>query len=176
MNSSRRLRTVLRRTALHSSFPHSLSSSNATLELTLLDVGAGSASISASFAKLVAANGGRITAIDFNPLVLERRPRQLQTKYGLSKEEADSISFHIADPHSLPFPNNTFDITYSHQVLAHNKGQPEILREMLRVTKPGGVVAAREGDTETERFWPALPGLLKCHREQVGKFQLHSRC
>jgi hypothetical protein len=38
---------------------------------------------------------------------------------------------------------------------------------MLRVTKPGGVVAAREGDLETEVMWPPLPGLLKFHHEYV---------
>lgn len=34
---------------------------------------------------------------------------------------------------------------------------------MLRVTKPGGIVAAREGDYETECIWPESPGLAKFH-------------
>ena len=42
-----------------------------------------------------------------------------------------------------------------------SKNPWDALREMLRVTKVGGIVAAREGDLETECVWPELPGLLK---------------
>ena len=38
---------------------------------------------------------------------------------------------------------------------------------MLRVTKPGGAVAVREGDLETEILWPPLPGIIKFHYEYV---------
>lgn len=38
---------------------------------------------------------------------------------------------------------------------------------MLRVTKTGGVCAAREGDLETEIMWPPLLGMLKFHHEYV---------
>jgi hypothetical protein len=31
------------------------------------------------------------------------------------------------------------------------------------VTKPGGLVTAREGDLGTECVWPELPGLVKFH-------------
>ena len=44
----------------------------------------------------------------------------------------------------------------------------DALREMLRVTKPGGTVAAREGDYETEAIWPELPGLIKFHKFAAG--------
>jgi hypothetical protein len=48
-------------------------------------------------------------------------------------------------------------------VLCHLKTPWDALREMLRVTKVGGLVAAREGDLETECLWPELPGLLQFH-------------
>ncbi|KAF3018239.1 hypothetical protein E8E14_013269 [Neopestalotiopsis sp. 37M] len=132
--------------------------------LTILDVGAGSASITASFAKMIGPGGGHVTAVDVNPIVLERGRHLLADRYGVPAEKAeDWITFLTADGRHLPFEDESFDIVHCHQVLAHNKGQSEILREMLRVTKPGGVVAAREGDMETEVFWPPLPGLLKFH-------------
>ncbi|KAI1332456.1 S-adenosyl-L-methionine-dependent methyltransferase [Xylariaceae sp. FL0255] len=135
-------------------------------KLKLLDVGAGSGSITASFAKIVGPTGGHVIGVDINQTVLERGRHLLTTKYGLAEDEAkDWINFDFADAHALPFADDEFDVVYCHQVLAHNGGQPEILREMLRVTKPGGVVAVREGDTETETFWPPLPGLLKFHDE-----------
>jgi ubiquinone/menaquinone biosynthesis C-methylase UbiE len=137
--------------------------------LTILDVGAGSASISTSFAKIVGPGGGRVTAVDVNPVVLERGKNLLAERYGVPAEKAEEwITFQTADGRHLPFEDASFDIVHCHQVLAHNQGQAEILREMLRVTKPGGVVAAREGDMETETFWPPLPGLLKFHDEYVG--------
>ena len=49
-------------------------------------------------------------------------------------------------------------------MLTHISAPEDALREMLRVTKPGGIVAAREGDFETEAIWPELPGLLKFHK------------
>ncbi|KAI1135885.1 S-adenosyl-L-methionine-dependent methyltransferase [Hypoxylon sp. FL0543] len=133
-------------------------------QMTLLDVGSGSASMSASFAKIIGPTGGHVTAVDVNPIVLERAKNILTDKYGVPADK-DWISFQVADGHALPFADNSFDVVHCHQVIAHNKGQSEMLREMLRVTKPGGVVAAREGDMETEVFWPPLPGLLKFHND-----------
>lgn len=129
--------------------------------LKILDVGAGTASIPASFAKIIGPSGGRITALDINPAVLERGRNNLTSKYGLSEEEAGWIDFRVGDGHALPFGEGVFDVVVCHQVLAHNREQVGVLREMLRVVKEGGVVAAREGDTETECFWPELGGLLK---------------
>lgn len=53
----------------------------------------------------------------------------------------------------------TFDVTHCHQVLTHLPRPADALREILRVTRAGGVVVAREGDLETECVWPELPGM-----------------
>ncbi|KAK6066556.1 hypothetical protein SCUP515_10619 [Seiridium cupressi] len=100
---------------------------------------------------------------DVNPVVLERGRNLLVDRYGVPAE--DWVTFRIADRRDLLFEDGSFDVVHCHQVLAHNKGQAEIPREILRVTKPGGVVAAREGDMETEVFRPPLPGPLKLHDE-----------
>ncbi|KAE8447220.1 hypothetical protein EG329_011051 [Mollisiaceae sp. DMI_Dod_QoI] len=75
-----------------------------------------------------------------------------------------NIEFQQADAYKLPFADGTFDVTHCHQVLCHLRAPWDVLREMLRVTKPGGIVAAREGDLETECVWPELPGLLRFHK------------
>jgi ubiquinone/menaquinone biosynthesis C-methylase UbiE len=64
-----------------------------------------------------------------------------------------NIEFQQGDAYKLPFADETFDITFCHQMLTHLKAPWDELREMLRVTKPGGIVAAREGDLETECIW-----------------------
>ncbi|KAI0145189.1 S-adenosyl-L-methionine-dependent methyltransferase [Xylariaceae sp. FL1272] len=79
---------------------------------------------------IIGPGGGRVTAVDVNQIVLKRGRTLLTTEYGLAEDESEWVTFKT--------------------VLAYNKGQSQILGEMLRVTKPGG----------TESFWPPLPGLL----------------
>lgn len=124
--------------------------------LTLLDVGAGSGTISVTFAKAIPE--GHVTAVDVNPDILPRA-RAVAEMAGVK-----NIEFQHGDAKKLPFADATFDIAFCHQMLTHMKEPWEALREMLRVTKPGGIVAAREGDYETECVWPELPGLLKFRR------------
>ena len=44
------------------------------------------------------------------------------------------------DATALPFDDNTFDVVYSFKVLAHVQDIDQALREMVRVTKRGGVL------------------------------------
>lgn len=129
-------------------------------QLTLLDVGAGSGTISVTFAKIIPE--GKVTATDLNQEVLPRGQAIAES------EGVKNIEFQQADAYKLPFADGTFDVTHCHQVLYQFKAPWDALREMLRVTKPGGVVAAREGDYEAECIWPELPGLVKFHKFVVG--------
>ncbi|MEW6030778.1 MAG: methyltransferase domain-containing protein [Chloroflexota bacterium] len=47
-----------------------------------------------------------------------------------------------ADAHSLPYPDLTFDITFCHFLLLWVRDPLACLREMARVTRPGGFVLA----------------------------------
>jgi SAM-dependent methyltransferase len=128
--------------------------------LRLLDVGAGSGTISVSFAKLIP--DGHVTGVDVNSNILPRA-RAVAEKAGVN-----NIEFQHGSVYKLPFADETFDITFCHQVLIHIGTPWDALREMLRVTKRGGIVAAREGDYETECVWPELPELLKFHKLMAG--------
>ena len=124
-------------------------------KLTLLDVGAGSGTISASLAKYMPE--GHITATDLSEDILERAAEHAKS-VGVS-----NISFQPANVYELPFANDTFDLVHASQVLIHLDSPVQALKEMLRVTKPGGgIVACRE--TADLGYWPAfpdLPGLTK---------------
>ncbi|KAK6354635.1 hypothetical protein TWF696_003775 [Orbilia brochopaga] len=128
--------------------------------LKLLDVGSGSGTISVSFAKLIP--DGHVTGVDINPNILPRA-RAVAEMAGVK-----NIEFQQGSIYKLPFADETFDITFCHQVLIHIGTPWDALREMLRVTKRGGIVAAREGDYETESIWPELPGLGKFHKLMAG--------
>ncbi|CAJ0550577.1 Ff.00g105070.m01.CDS01 [Fusarium sp. VM40] len=128
-------------------------------KLKLLDVGAGSGTISTSLAKYMPE--GEITATDISDEILAR-----------AKEYADSqgvsnIKFQQANIFELPFPDSTFDVTHAHQVLCHLGAPVDAIREMLRVTKPGGTVSLRESDMHMWCIWPELPALLKFHELQI---------
>ena len=111
-------------------------------QLKLLDVGAGSGTISVSFAKLIP--DGHVTGVDVNASILPRA-QAVAEMAGVK-----NTTFQEGSIYKLPFADETFDVTFCHQVLIHIGNPWDALREMIRVTKRGGVVAAREGDYETE--------------------------
>jgi SAM-dependent methyltransferase len=50
----------------------------------------------------------------------------------------------------LPFPNDSFDVVYSHEVLEHVDDDRAVVREMVRVTRPGQTIVA----FVPNRLWP----------------------
>lgn len=50
--------------------------------------------------------------------------------------------FHFADATKMPFKSNTFDVVFSYHLLWHlpKKTQEKIIKEMIRVTKKGGII------------------------------------
>ncbi|KAI1774581.1 S-adenosyl-L-methionine-dependent methyltransferase [Hypoxylon cercidicola] len=108
----------------------------------LLDVGAGSGTISITLAKAIPE--GRVIASD----VKQDIPTRAQAI--AESEGVKNIEFQQAGAYKLPFADGTFHVTHCHQVLCHLKASSDTLREMLRVTKPGGLVAVREGDLESD--------------------------
>lgn len=119
----------------------------------LLDVGCGPGTITADFAELVPQ--GKVTGVDAVEAVLE------QAKSFAESRGLKNIAFQSVDANALPFPDNSFDVVFCHQVLQHVKDPVGILKEMHRVAKPGGVVAAREADYRGFAWYPELPGIQK---------------
>lgn len=56
----------------------------------------------------------------------------------------DRCEFALGDAMSLPFADKTFDLTTCQTVLIHVKDPRGAIREMMRVTKPGGLVLTVE--------------------------------
>ncbi|MGW7435231.1 methyltransferase domain-containing protein [Streptomyces sp. NPDC054849] len=121
--------------------------------MSVLDVGCGPGTITADLAELVAP-GGRVTAVDAAEDVLAQARAHAQER-GLGAV----VSFGTADVHALDFPDDSFDVVHAHQVLQHVGDPVQALREMRRVCRPGGVVAARDADYAAMTWYPAAPGL-----------------
>ncbi len=120
---------------------------------TILDVGCGPGTITADFAELVPQ--GKVIGGDYVESVLE------QAKEFASSRGLKNITFQQIDANALAFPDDTFDIVYAHQVLQHVKDPVQILREMRRVVKPGGIVAARDADYKTFAWYPETPEVAR---------------
>lgn len=55
---------------------------------------------------------------------------------------ATNVAFEVGDVYALDAPDDTFDVVHAHQVLQHLGDPVAALREMLRVCRPDGIVAA----------------------------------
>ncbi|MEU8245574.1 methyltransferase domain-containing protein [Nonomuraea sp. NPDC048916] len=118
-------------------------------ETNLLDVGSGPGTITADLATRV----GHVTACEVTEEALAL------TRAELAARGTANASFAVADVHALEFADDTFDVVHAHQVLQHVGDPVRALREMRRVTKPGGLVAARDSDYSAFAWYPRLPAL-----------------
>jgi ubiquinone/menaquinone biosynthesis C-methylase UbiE len=80
-------------------------------------------------------------------LLLERVARVARTARGvdlspgmLERARARGLSVDLGSATALPYPDASFDVTYSFKVLAHVPALERALAEMARVTRPGGHV------------------------------------
>ncbi len=115
---------------------------------TLLDVGAGPGTITADLADLVAP--GRVTALEATEEALALSRAELGGR-GIGAD------FVVGDVHALDFRDDSFDVVHAHQVLQHVADPVQALREMHRVCKPGGIVAARDSDYAGFVWYPQVP-------------------
>ena len=131
--------------------------------VTVLDVGCGPGTITADLATLV--TPGRVTALETTEAAL-----------GLARAEIDrrgltNVDFAVGDVHRLDFADDSFDVVHAHQVLQHVTDPVAALREMRRVTRPGGVVAVRDSDYAAFTWFPEIPEL----REWLDLYQKVAR-
>ncbi|MHB8294333.1 MAG: methyltransferase domain-containing protein [Acidimicrobiales bacterium] len=119
--------------------------------LDVLDVGCGPGTITTDLARLVVP--GRVVGIDPSEAVLA------QARATAAREKLVNVTFEIGDVYALDAEDGAFDVVHAHQVLLHLTDPVAALSEMLRVTRPGGVVAARDTDYAGALWWPADPRL-----------------
>ncbi len=125
--------------------------------MRVLDVGCGPGTITMDLAELVGPEG-RVTA-------LERTEDALDLARGEAERRGTvNVDFTVGDVHQLvDLPDggadDGFDVVHAHQVLQHVSDPVRALREMRRVCRPGGVVAARDSDYAAFTWFPEVPEL-----------------
>ncbi len=96
----------------------------------LLDVAAGPGGLALPAARL----GAQVLATDWSPAMIERFERRVGAE-GLMGAEG-----RVMDCHALDLPDDSFDVTASMFGVMLVPDQATALREMVRVTRPGGRV------------------------------------
>ncbi len=119
--------------------------------LDLLDVGCGPGTITVDLARLVAP--GRVLAIDSAADVVQ------EAQAVVAGAGVENVEVRVGDVYALDLPDASVDVVHAHQVLQHLARPVDALREMRRVGKPGGVVAARDSTYRAMMWSPAEPAL-----------------
>jgi len=120
--------------------------------MRFLDVAAGSGALGIPAARL----GAEVLAADLSPIMVERLEARARQE-GLSKLEA-----RVMDGHALELEDDTFDISGSQFGVMLFPDLPLALREMARVTKPGGkVVVVTFGNPMEIEFFGFFIGAIQ---------------
>ncbi|MEA2010195.1 MAG: methyltransferase domain-containing protein [Actinomycetota bacterium] len=118
--------------------------------MSLLDVGCGPGNLTVDLARRVAP--GRVAGIDNVDSIVRRATSD-------APQDIGNVEFTVGDVYNMDFTDDTFDVVHAHQVLQHVNDPVGALREMRRVSRSGGIVAARDADYAAMKWYPADPRL-----------------
>lgn len=124
--------------------------------MKFLDVASGSGALSIPAARL----GATVTAVDQSPVMLEL----LQAR---ARQEGFDVDTRVMDGHDLKLANDSFDMAGSQFGVMVFEDMPRGIREMVRVTKPGGrVLMIVYGDPHKIEFFGYFVGAVQAVRPE----------
>jgi ubiquinone/menaquinone biosynthesis C-methylase UbiE len=107
----------------------------------LLDVGCGIGDDALALAERVG-SGGRVVGLDCSATLIADACRRAES-------QQLPLEFQVGDVCCLEFPPESFDGCRADRVFMHLADREQALREMMRVTRPGGRIVVREPDWDT---------------------------
>ncbi len=140
---------------------------------TVLDVGTGTALIPVVFC-LRYEFAGQVVGVDLAEEMLKLARRNI-AETGLSER----VRVDVVDAKSLPYEDGSFHVVMSNSIVHHIPEPADVLREMLRVLKPGGVLFVRdllrpESEAEVERLVATYAGSEPAHSQQLFRQSLQA--
>lgn len=106
----------------------------------VLDVGCGLGGDAVTLAEQI--DDGRVVGVDNSEtLIVEARQRVAGSSL--------PVEYHVGDIYALPFDDGSFDSCRADRVFQHLDRPGDALRELIRVTKPGGRIVVGDPDWET---------------------------
>jgi len=99
----------------------------------------------------------RITGLEVSPDQL----RQAEMRLG----DVETVTLKQCDVSTSGCADHSFDMVYCRYLLEHVIDPVAVAREMMRVTRPGGIVAAQENDLHNVIYYPEIDGMEEIHRQ-----------
>lgn len=112
----------------------------------VLDVGCGTGVASRAVARRPGFRG-RVTGIDRSAYLVEVARRR-----AIEEKMTPMLGFEVGDSRSLGLEDASFDAAVAHTLLSHVEDPLAVLRELVRVVRPGGVVGILDGDYASMTF------------------------
>ncbi len=129
-----------------------------------IDLGCGAMGILGPLSRRVGAHG-RVTGVDTDA-------KQLAAARDLVRENGlDNVEILELDAYHTNLPRESFDLTHVRFVFAPVGRDEELLREMVALTRPGGVVAIQEPDATSWNCYPAHPAWERLKRAITVAFE-----
>ena len=116
---------------------------------TVIDVGCGVLGVVHLLADRVGA-GGRVVGLD-------REARMVESGRRFTEQHGLAVEFIEADATASGLPDHSFDLVHARTLLLNVQNPGEILAEMVRIAKPGSVVAVQEPDASAWNCDPPHP-------------------
>jgi SAM-dependent methyltransferase len=124
--------------------------------MQVLDLASGTGEPAISLALRVAPQG-HVTALDLSAELLEIAKGRAETR-GLK-----NFSVQPADAHSLPFPDNSFDLATSRFGVMFFRDPVLAFRELRRVLRPGARACFLVWGSFDQPFWQSMVGVVHRH-------------
>ena len=121
--------------------------------MNLLDCGCGPGTLTLGFAATLAP--GSVVGID-------REAGQFAAAAEYAAEhDVTNLRFETGDVYALPFDDASFDVVFCSAVLGSVNKPDRVVQQMVRVLKPGGIIAMKEFDNAADMVYPQMPVLAR---------------
>lgn len=127
-----------------------------SLGIHVLDLASGTGEPAISLGMRVGPQG-HVTALDLSADLLEIAEKRARAR-GLA-----NITAQQADAHSLPFPDNSFDLATSRFGVMFFRNPEAALRELCRVLRPGARACFLAWGPFDQPYWQSMMGVVHRH-------------
>lgn len=121
---------------------------------SVIDLGCGPRGILDLLAERVSP-GGRVIGVDADPALIT-----MAAEFAAARR-LNGVEVMAADARHTGLPSGSFDLVHTRTLLVNVPEPARVVAEMVRLARPGGVVAAMEPDCEYELCYPDHPAIRR---------------